>query len=1029
MVRHVTTPAPWTPARPLPRGAPRPPEAVPAGKKLPGREMPPCRTVRRAEAPRRPAAPLAGLDPAQRRAVTHGDGPLLVIAGAGTGKTRVITRRIAWLIATRRARPSQILALTFTDRAAEEMQTRVDELVPYGYADTTISTFHAFGDRLIREFALDLRLPTDVRVLSRAETIVFLREHLFALGLDRYRPLGDPTRFLGALATLFSRCKDEGVAPAGYLAHAGRLRAAAAAGEIEVELAERQAELAGAYAAYQELLGRNGLLDFGDQVALALRLLREDPEARASVQRRYRYILVDEFQDTNPVQADLVALLAEPHRNVTVVGDDDQSIYAFRGAALDNILGFGERYRGARRVVLRRNHRSHAPILEAAYRLIRHNDPDRLEVRARIDKRLLAQRRWADPLPVRHEAFATGSDEADWVARQVGERVAAGRRPREIAVLVRSNAAADPFLRSLSVAGIPWRFSGAAGLFARPAVRLLLAFLRALADPASSVDLYALAASERYRLDGADLMELTAYARRRSRTLWEVCEEVVRQPGVLRLAPATRVVLGRLVADLREYRELARQRPAGEVLYAFLRRSGWLAELAGAATAEAEEALPDVARFFETVRRVSAWLPDDRVPFLARHLQALVEAGDDAAAGPPDPDLDAVQVLTVHQAKGLEFGVVFLVGMAEGAFPSGARREPLALPEALGRPPLVAREPAALHLAEERRLCYVAMTRARDELVLTSAAERGGRRARRISPFVLEALDAPGGRAAAGASPSALERLASFEAATAAPPARIPRRGPLELSFYQVDDYLTCPLKYRYVHLLRVPVQQHHSVVYGAALHRAVQEFHRRHGKGEVMREEALIAAFEAAWTGEGFLTREHEEARLAAGRDALRRFRAAQLRPGVRPPALVEQEFAFVLDGDRIRGRWDRVDVGPATEPGGVPPVTITDYKSSDVRDLARARARARDSLQLGIYALAWTAAKGRPPDAVQLHFLESGVVGRVPVDEGRLAKARERIGRAAAGLRGGDFTATPGPLACGYCAFRDICPVSAAR
>ncbi len=174
------------------------------------------------------AALLAGLNREQSRAVCHGDGPLLIVAGAGTGKTQVITRRIAWLIAQKKVRPSEILALTFTDKAAEEMSVRVDQLVPYGYTDTAISTFHAFGDRLVREFALELGLPIDVRVLSRAEVVVFLREHLFELGLDRYRPLGDPTRFLRALATHFSRCKDEDVSPARYLELAERRVAEAA---------------------------------------------------------------------------------------------------------------------------------------------------------------------------------------------------------------------------------------------------------------------------------------------------------------------------------------------------------------------------------------------------------------------------------------------------------------------------------------------------------------------------------------------------------------------------------------------------------------------------------------------------------------------------------------------------------------------------------------------------------------------------------------------------------------------------------
>lgn len=990
------------------------------------------------------AALLEGLDPAQRRAVTHGEGPLLVVAGAGTGKTHVITRRIAWLIATRRARPSEILALTFTERAAAEMQARVDQLVPYGYVDTVIATFHAFGDRLVREFALELGLGGEARLLSRADTLVFLREHLFELGLERYRPLADPTRFLGAFANLVSRSKDEGVSVADYEAYAAGLREAAAAAEAAgapnvalAELADRQSELARAYGRYEKLMQAAGLLDFGDQVALARRLLGDHPAIRADVQRRFRYVLVDEFQDTNPIQADLVALLVEQHRNITVVGDDDQSIYAFRGAALDNILGFRERYPEARTIVLRRNHRSLAPILAASRRLIRHNDPDRLETREGIDKRLVPARRATRPAAVRHVAFATASDEADWIADRIAESLAAGRRPGEVAVLVRTNALADPVLRSLAMRAIPWRFSGAAGLYARPEIRLLLAFLRAVADPHSSVDLFALTSSHRYGLAGNDLMALMAHARRGHRSLWETILELEDAAGIVRLEPASAAVVARLRHDVRTYGEMAQHRSAGEVLYAFLRRSGWLEQLASGTGERSEEALTAIARFFEIVRRQSALLHDDRLPFFVARLGALTAVGEDRDVTLADPDEDAVQVLTVHQAKGLEFGLVFLAGLAEGTFPSTSRRDALALPEELGRRPLLAREPGALHLAEERRLCYVAMTRARDELVLTHAADYGGKRPRRVSPFVLEALDQPR-VASARQHVGPLDRLAGFAAVDPAPeaagrrnghgPSVADRTGPLELSFYQVDDYLTCPLKYRYIHVLRVPLQAHHSIVYGAALHRAIQEFHRRQQKGEQMSEADLIALFEAAWTGEGFLTRQHEEARLEAGRAALRRFRTEQLAPGAVVPTHVERDFAFVLDGDRVRGRWDRVDV-EASPVDGPARVTITDYKSSDVRDPVRARARARASLQLAIYALGWEAQEGRLPDALQLHFLESGTVGRVAPAAKRLDDARAGIRTVAAGLREGRFDPTPDPVACGYCPFRDICPASRAR
>jgi DNA helicase-2/ATP-dependent DNA helicase PcrA len=1018
---------------------------------------------------------LGGLNPDQLRAVTHGTGPLLVVAGAGTGKTQVITRRIAWLIATRRAKPSEILALTFTDKAAEEMAVRVDQLVPYGYTDTAISTFHAFGDSLIRDYALELGLPTDLRVLTRPEVVIFLREHLFEFDLDAYRPLGDPTRFLAALATLFSRCKDEDISPADYLAHADRVGGEAAAlaeaagaddadrstprteaADAASEGARRQRELAGAYATYQSLLAANGCIDFGDQVALALRLVRTMPAARTAIAGRFRYILVDEFQDTNRAQAELVAAMAHGHRNVTVVGDDDQAIYAFRGAAVDNILAFSDRYPGFRTVVLRRNYRSLTPILDAAYRLIRFNDPDRLEVRAGIVKRLRSQRVARTPAPVRLEVFASGSEEADWLAAEIGRRIAAGAAPRDHAILVRANGHADPILRALNMAAIPWRFSGTSGLYARPEVRLLLAFLRVVADLESSVDLYALAASEVYALGGEDLTAIVNTARRRNRSVWAVLEELDRQPGILRVGPETRATVRTLVADLRGYAEAAHEQPAGELLYRFLRGSGLLARLVGTDSPAAEEQLQNIARFFEIVRSQSALLADDRAIFVAPHLATLIEAGDDPATAELDPDADAVAVLTVHKAKGLEFPVVFLPGMVAGRFPSGGRGDPLALPSGLGRGGAPTAEAA---LAEERRLCYVAMTRARDELILSHAADYGGARARRVSPFVLEALDLPvaAGVPGAGArTTTSLERLATFEAAAAtmvAPDGPITE--PLSLSFYQIDDYLTCPLKYKYAHVLRVPLAPHHAIIYGAALHKAVQLFHHQHAKGHVMSEAELDEVFDAAWSNEGFMSRDHEEARLAAGRAALRRFREAQLQPDAVIPTYVEREFSFTLGGDRVRGRWDRVDVVPIEEgnaaalaPDAVPTtapsadvvsptlgmlgperVTITDYKSSDVRDPAKARQRARDSLQLQIYAMGYEAMTGRLPDAIALHFLESGLVGKVDVDPRRLAKAREKIAQAAAGMRARDYAPRPDYLACTYCAFRDICPASIAR
>jgi DNA helicase-2/ATP-dependent DNA helicase PcrA len=372
---------------------------------------------------------LEGLNAAQHEAVAHGEGPLLIIAGAGTGKTTVLTRRIAHLIATKRARPEEILALTFTEKAAAEMAERVDQLIPYGYAETQVSTFHAFGDRVLRDSALEVGLNPEFRVLSQPEQIIFLRERIFELPLRRFRPLGDPTKHLRALCTLVSRAKDEDVSPETYRAWAeGQL--ASATTDQERDAAERHVELAAFYGSHQRLLGEAGLVDFGDQIHRALGLLRGRPAVLSRLRQRYRWILVDEFQDTNHAQLEMLKLLSGGSSNLTVVGDDDQAIYRWRGAAAANLLAFRTLYPDCREVVLVDNYRSSQDILDAAARLISFNNPYRLEAIAGIDKRLRSAR--GEGLPVQHLHHDTASAEADGVAGQIEQRLRSGARPRDV---------------------------------------------------------------------------------------------------------------------------------------------------------------------------------------------------------------------------------------------------------------------------------------------------------------------------------------------------------------------------------------------------------------------------------------------------------------------------------------------------------------------------------------------------------------------------------------------------------------------
>jgi DNA helicase-2/ATP-dependent DNA helicase PcrA len=323
-------------------------------------------------------------------------------------------------------------------------------------------------------------------------------------------------------------------------------------------------------------------------------------------------------------------------------------------------------------------------------------------------------------------------------------------------------------------------------------------------------------------------------------------------------------------------------------------------------------------------------------------------------------------------------------------------------------------------MQEERRLFYVGMTRARDRLVLTSAADYGGGRPRKASRFVVEALDLPSPRAVPRRT-SALEGLARHRPPPPAEPGEGPGpgSGTLHLSFRQLDDYETCPLKYRYVHRLRVPLLAHHRVVYGSAVHQAVQAYFRARLAGSAFSEEDLVRAFRAAWVSEGFLSREHEEERLRAGEEALRRFARADLADPLEPTG-VEEEFAFSLGATVVHGRYDLV-----VERGGA--VSIVDFKTGAVAGAEAAARRAQDSLQLDVYALGWRQTRGRLPDRVELRFLESGLAGgRRPTPE-RAEATMSLIRDVAERVRRGEFSARPSPQACGPCAFRDICPHTA--
>ena len=956
---------------------------------------------------------LADLNEEQKRAVTAGDGPLLIIAGAGTGKTTVITRRIAWLIQQKKAEPKEILALTFTEKAAAEMEERVDVLVPYGYVDTHISTFHAFGDKILREYPLEVGLTSEFKVLTRPEQIIFLKENLFKFDLKYFLPLSDPTKYLGAIADFISRLKDEDISPSQFEKFAQRKLRGAGDKSARNE-AERWQELARFYATYQKLLRENDLIDFGDQIFLVLELFRQHPKILQTYKKQFKYILVDEFQDTNFAQNELLKLLAGKRGNITVVGDDDQAIYRFRGAAISNILDFRKSFSGVKTVVLTRNYRSTEQILDAAYRLIQHNNPDRLESKEKINKRLTTQKQGPEP-----EFFLarTGLEEAQKIGEKIKELVEGQNyRFKDIAVLVRANNYAQNFFAAFNNQNIPYQFSGGTGLFTQPEIQMILSFLKALTNYADSIAFYNFAVAV-FGLSTAELAPVLSYARRTHRGLRTILEYPEKYPDLPPLTAPTQKKIARALKFLKKFEEINYQKNVGQLLYTFLKESKILPNLIKKSETDprAAIALENIAQFWEHIREFLRVSANPKAEHLLDSLEALIEAGDDPRTAELDPDLDAVNILTVHAAKGLEFKVVFLAALAADRFPARKRAQSLEIPEELIKETLPKGD---YHLQEERRLFYVGMTRAKELLFLSTAKlYEGTRRPKKISPFVFEAQGQiqpklPEEKISVG------ERLSLFDFAQKKlkTSKRFFKNGRITLSPHHIDDYLTCPKKFEYIHLLEVPLMADHRVSYGTAIHKAIQFYFEKKLKNQAVTLEEVLGAFENAWESEGFLSAEHEKMRFQQGKQTLSHFFHKAEREKLQPKA-VEENFKFNLTPEIIiRGRFDIIfKKGRQT--------TILDFKTSEVTEPEVAQRRIKQSNQMRIYALAWQKLFREIPQTT-LYFIESEVAGTHRFSQKELANTEEKIKKVVQGISRLNFNPTPGPYQCKWCAYNSICP-----
>lgn len=1029
------------------------------------------------------------LNAEQRTAVEHTDGPLLVVAGAGTGKTRVITERIRRLLeADPNLAGENILGLTFTDKAAGEMKSRVVKAIGERAEGVWLSTFHKFClDKILR--AADVR----IEALDDLDHKILLRRNIGRLQLKYFKRLQAPSEFLADFVSFFSRCQDELVTPDDYRRYVEQLRKRFETGKsalepderaIRQEFIEQQEELARAFCVSEELLRERRLTTFGAQILNAVKLLQTDAALLARLRDEYRYILVDEFQDTNIAQLELLWLLAGDRRNIMAVGDHNQAIYRFRGASYGSFTIFLERFCGVQApkpsrqpsrkdgtngndppqarlpepdlfarsslVTLSQNYRSTKRILNIAHAVIRNNEQSPLLP----DGRLHTENREGEKIRV--VEFPGAREEAHWVASEIERLHDAGAHWGSMAVLYRNHTHRDFLVGALQRRGIPFvirRFS----ILSSTLIRDLLAWVRLVGQPSDNVACARVLAAPYWGLEPRDLVRLAERAEKNHRRpLWDELDSAQSELPFAR----TGTHLPELVALVKQLRQSARRKPVSELLDEligalgiaplpseadryYLDRfvnfiAGWerksLAELepgstGGSAPDSANDNFPQKER-----KRLRDFL---------EYLYYFNEARGDVWLD-DHPAEDAVELMTVHGAKGLEFPHVFVLHLSKRDFPTPGRRPVFEFPSEMMKEEMPEGD---FHIQEERRLFYVALTRAKQRLTLCAIVNKWKKESpfledfledRKIKTFdaqqlapkiALPAIEEAAAPEPDPADPSdlfAAARVASLRRGELQEPTRAyspvalwakafhpPRPEPLQLSASAINAYESCPMKYMFGRMWSLRGGPHAEATFGSVMHKTVQEFVRELRQGHRVSIDDLLLIYGREWSSAGFPDDYHETEYRNEGREALEKFHATYT---AEPADVVHQEKVFELPLDPgiiVVGRIDQVNRFGRTE------YEIVDYKTGRPKDAKKAA----EDLQLSIYALAARDVLEINPARLTFYNLMTNEPVYTTRDAKALAAAKQRIGEAADRIRAGDFAPKPG-YGCANCDYKPLCP-----
>ncbi len=993
----------------------------------------------------------------QKKAVEHKSGPLLIIAGAGTGKTAVVTGRILYLLKKKLAKPSGILALTFMEKAANEMIERIDVEMPLGYEEISISTFHSFCDKILRQEGFFLGMDPSYKLMTEAESYAFFKRNIFKFPLETLRPLNAPAKFVSEILKFYSRLQDEDVGFKEFAKYIEKKK-----GELEKEEYIEMKELADTYKVWTELKEKEARMSFGDLIANTLKLFREKPHILKKYQEKFKYVLVDEYQDTNYSQNVLVNILMlgkdygkaslneRKKANITVVGDDDQAIYKFRGAAISNILQFKEVYPDLERVVLTQNYRSNQEILDCAYGLIKNNNPYRLEETEGIGKRLFATRE-----PTKNAVnliFSSDvNEEADSIAKEILNLMGkcesdvqkydskgqasllsssgGNYKFSDIAILVRANSHADDIVPVLRFYGIPYKFSGKKTLYSRPEVKYLISFLKVVCDYKDDLNVFNLLQMEIWNLKTSDFIEVFGNARREKVPSFKFLKSVLngrRENFAKKSFSKEGLQSFKQLVDILEksFKKVKEGRATSQILYDFLCDSGYLKSLESDDTAENNFKLQNISKFFELIKKFEQENKGTNIFEYLDYLEYSVDIGETPSI---DDDVfaeyDAVNVYTVHGAKGLEFPIVFMPSLVKGRFPARNMSETLAVPEDLVKEKLPDDEGEKSNIQEERRLFYVGATRAMDKLFLSAAQYYGEARSRKNKPsiFLNELLS----RDITEELDSVERKQFSFAKNICSiddeiDSASLPKDFGKRISYSEINDYEACPKKYRYKYVLKIPVPLTHNATFGSVIHLTLKDFYKLvkganegfEGFLEKPNLDDLYRLYEKHWRSEGFESKDHEEKKKKKGYEVLKKF-FEKIYTGNEKILDLEQRFKFKVEDIVVSGAVDRID---SLEDGVV---ELIDYKTGKARE----QKEVDNDIQLVIYGIFAKEAMEVKKVKASLMFLDEGIKMETEVDEKKIDEVKKKIVDVAESIGRCEFKAKPDYFGCRFCDYRSIC------